>query len=165
MSLPFLSEIRIFGFDFPPVGWAQCNGAMLLIEQNQHLFDLIGTSFGGDGVKTFGIPDLRGRIPLHQDYKYIVGQQGGEATHRLIGVEMAPHIHQVQARSSIANQTSAAGNTWAASDARPFVNASNTTLHPGSISSVGMGKPHENMSPYLVVNFCIALDGIYPAKN
>jgi microcystin-dependent protein len=167
MSDQFIGEIRMLGFDFAPAGWAHCDGARLSVSQNQSLFSLIGTMYGGDG-STFMLPDLRDRVAIHGDTFFTVGKKGGEAGHVLTMAEMpqeATHSHAVEC-------TAAAGTTYLPAKsvlANPGLNAygKQTTpqrINPQTIGDGG-GKPHDNMSPYQVVNFCVALTGAYPSKN
>jgi microcystin-dependent protein len=186
MSNPYLSEIRIMAFNFAPRGWALCNGQTLSIQQNAALFALLGTTYGGNGTTTFLLPNLQGRIPLHMGtspagHTFLEGEIGGETTHTLILQEMPQHNHQVQAKNAQADldltgvqpgptvvlaQATAAGTpvtnvniygTLPINSAGPFAAA--------SISSTGGNQPHPNQQPYLVLNFCISLDGIFPSRN
>lgn len=169
MADPFIGETRMFSFDFAPKGWAYCDGALMAISQNQPLFALLGVSFGGDGRTTFGLPDLRGRLAAHTDGgTYAMGAKGGEATHTLVNNEMPGpgHTHRGQGTSATASSNLAAGNVFANvptanayAKANPPQAITNATLTP-----VG-GQAHENMSPYLALNFCIALVGIFPSRQ
>jgi microcystin-dependent protein len=174
MATPFLSEIRLMCFNFPPKGWAFCNGQLLAIAQNQALFALLGTTYGGNGVNTFALPNLQGRVPLHFGAdgfgnNYVMGQSGGEATHTLDLTELPPHVHTLQASSAQANSNSPAGG----SPAQPagtvgavYGSATAiTTMAPQAIGNTGGSQPHINEQPYLVINFCIALTGIFPSRN
>ncbi len=166
MAEAFLSEIRIFSFSFAPKGWAFCDGTLLQKAQNEALFSLIGTYYGGNGVTTFALPDLRGRIPLHHDNAFAIGGAAGQETHSLSWQEMPLHLHSAHGQSGQANQTSPVGNTWGSSDLGPYSKtALATPLHQGSISVTGNNKPHPNVPPYLVLNFCICLNGLYPSKT
>jgi len=167
MAEPFLSEIRIFSFGFAPKGWALCNGQLLPINQNQALFSLLGTTFGGDGRVNFGLPDLRGRIPIHVGDGHTLGEKAGEASHTLTQQEMPQHNHFVNASSQNAN-TPVPGNDLMASANNAYVNPASgqlTTLQPATISNVGGSQPHENRQPFLTLSFCIALQGIFPSPN
>jgi len=166
MGTPYLSEIRIMAFNFPPKGWAQCNGQLLPINQNQALFSLLGTTFGGDGRTTFALPDLRGRVPIHFGGGFSLGQAGGQEFHTLTMTEMPTHTHFAQGTSLVGNQAVAGGNVLA-NTAALIYDAPNalTTLQPGTISNIGGSQPHENRQPYQVVNFCIALIGVFPSRN
>jgi microcystin-dependent protein len=167
MASPFLAEIRMFSFNFPPKGWGLCNGQLLPINQNQALFSLLGTTYGGNGVTTFALPDLRGRAPIHFDGNHVEGALAGQEAHTLISAELAAHTHSLNATNDTANQTSPGNNALANPlPERPYQALSNpTTLNPQAISNVGGGQPHNNMQPYLVINFCIALVGIFPSRN
>ena len=168
MSEPFLSEIKLVSFNFAPKGWALCNGQFLPINQNQALFALLGTTYGGNGQTTFALPNLRGRVPIHMGSGHTLGEAAG-STSVTVNIQHLPtHLHAVQA-STDGNQgtsTPSAANTVLA----PALNlygdpASLTPLLPASISSVGGSQPHNNMMPYLVLNFIIALQGIFPSQN
>lgn len=166
MSTPYLSEIRIFSFNFPPKGWAFCNGQLLPINQNQALFSLLGTTFGGDGRVNFALPNLQGRVPLHLGNGFSLGQAGGETAHTLNISEMPAHTHTPVASAAAADQASPANNYWATNGTfTPYAASSNETMAPQAVSNVGGSQPHSNMSPYLALNFCIALLGIFPAQS
>jgi microcystin-dependent protein len=156
----------MMAFNFAPKGWALCNGQLLPINQNQALFSLLGTTFGGDGRTTFGLPDLRGRVPIHMGSSFALGQLGGQEFHTVNISEMPAHPHFGQGTSAVGNQAAAGGNILA-NTAALIYDAPNalTTLQPGTISNVGESQPHENRQPYLVVNFCIALVGVFPSQN
>jgi microcystin-dependent protein len=172
MAEPFLSEIRIFSFNFAPKGWALCNGQSLPINQNQALFSLLGTTYGGDGQTTFKLPDLRSRVPFHFNNGFVLGQAGGEENHTLVVNETPLHGHALTAAlnavvggSANATQTSPSGNFWANSGKTCYTTApANAAMGSGTVSTVG-GQPHNNMSPFLTLNFCIALQGIFPSRN
>jgi microcystin-dependent protein len=174
MSEPFLAEIRIFSFGFPPRGWAQCNGQLMQINQNQALFSLLGTTFGGNGQTTFALPDLRGRTPIHWgmgDSSHILGERGGEESHTLTSNELPAHTHAAFASSQNANQTGPA-NAVLASAANLYGALVGNLVAVGSIppnaptlSPVSGGQAHDNMMPFEALNFCIALIGIYPSRN
>ena len=165
MSEPFLSEIKIVSFNFPPKGWALCNGQLLPINQNQALFSLLGTTYGGDGRTTFALPDLRGRVPIHWGGGHTLGERAGEENHTLNISEMTAHVHTVAASNANPNQGSAAGNMWASGAGAYSGSAPNTSMNPASIGNVGGSQPHTNIQPYLVLNFIIALQGIFPSQN
>lgn len=168
MAEPFLSEIRIMSFGYAPRGWAQCNGQLLPINQNQALFSLLGTVYGGNGQTNFALPDLRGNVPIHTGSGFTLGQKGGQQAHTLTMSEMPIHPH-------IANATSVPADAGNPSSARLlsqstlaalYTNASNlVAMDPSSISNVGGSQAHINMQPFLTLNFCIALQGIFPSPN
>lgn len=163
MSTPYLAEIRIFTFNFAPQGWAMCNGQLLPINQNQALFALLGTTYGGNGTNTFALPNLQGKVPMHVGNGMVLGQTGGEATHVLSTAEIPSHTHTVMASSSSPSQGMPSGNLWAAGNSA-YNTTADTSLSPSAISTVG-GQAHENRSPYLTLNFCIAMSGIFPTRN
>ena len=165
MSEPFLGEIKIISWNFPPKGWAFCNGQLLPINQNQALFAILGTTYGGDGQRTFGLPNLQGRVPVHVGNGIVLGEMGGETTHTLNISELPAHNHIPVGSSTTANLTAAPGNLWATVAGSPYAAAFNTAMNPADILPVGGNQPHENMSPYLVLNFVIALQGIFPSQN
>lgn len=165
---PFLGEIRIVAFNFAPKGWAMCNGGILAINQNQALFSLLGTAFGGNGSTTFGLPDQRGRVPIHVDAQKGIGTIGGEQSHTLSLAEMPQHTHPLQgtnaaATTNIPTNALMLGNTAPNDLYTGF--AAPTALQAGTIGSIGGSQPHENMQPYLTLTFCIALQGIFPSQN
>jgi microcystin-dependent protein len=171
MAEPFLSEIRIMSFVFPPKGWALCNGQLLPIKQNQALFSLLGTTFGGDGRVNFALPDLRARTPVHVGAGHTLGERGGEQAHTLSIGELPQHSHVLQASSSTGNsanpRTAAGGNVLAQEPSNPYSpNTTNlTALNAGSVTNVGGSQAHLNMEPFLTLSFCIALQGIFPSPN
>ena len=167
MAEPFLSEIRIMSFVFAPKTWALCNGQLLPINQNQALFSLLGTTFGGNGQTNFALPNLQGRVPVHVGSGLTLGQQGGEQAHTLSIGEMPTHVHVAQGSSTDGDTPVAGGALLAASgSASAYGAATNlTSLLPGSIANVGGSQAHLNMQPFLVLNFCIALAGIFPSPN
>ena len=163
MGTPFLGELKLMSFNFPPKGWALCNGQVLPINQNQALFALLGTMYGGNGQTTFALPDLRGRIPAHVGSGFSQGTTLGEEVHTLTQGELPAHNHFVSASSEPGNQADPK-ILAAASDAYgPPVSL--TTLAPGTITNVGGSQAHENRQPYLVLSWCIALQGIFPSRN
>lgn len=162
-----MSELRVFSFNFAPRGWAQCNGQFLPINQNQALFALLGTTYGGNGQTTFALPNLRGQVPIHQGNGFSLGQTGGQESHTVTLSEMPTHLHQLQASSLTTDGVPTAANDvlgQALNLYRPPT-GSLTTMEPSSVSSVGGSQPHANLQPYLVLNICIALTGIFPSQN
>jgi len=165
MSEPFIGEIKIISWNFPPKGWAFCNGALLPINQNQALFSIFGTTYGGDGRTTFGLPDLQGRIPVHVGNGIVLGEKAGETAHTVTLSELPAHTHTPMASPAAATVGSPIGNVWAAQNAAAYMPSSNNTMLPACISPTGGNQPHDNMSPYLVLNFIVALQGIFPSQN
>ena len=171
MSEPFLGEIKIISWNFSPKGWAFCNGQFLPINQNQALFSLLGTMYGGNGQTTFALPDLRGRAPIHVGAGFIEGQAGGQEAHTVTQSEMPAHTHMVQASTNgNAAQLTAdpTGAYFASPNTQTYVspNAGQlTTINPSTVTTVGGSQPHENRQPSLVVNMIIALIGIFPSRN
>jgi microcystin-dependent protein len=167
MAEPFLSEIRIFSFHFPPKGWALCDGQLLPINQNQALFSLLGTTFGGDGRVNFALPDLRGRAPLHVGGSHTLGERGGEQAHTLSISEIPTHAHALLASPTEGNVPAPAGAlpASAAPNALYGPPESLAALAAGSVANVGGSQAHLNMQPFLTISFCIALQGIFPSPN
>ena len=167
MSDPFMAEIRIISWNFPPKGWAFCNGQLMQINQNQALFSLLGTTYGGNGQTTFGLPDLRGKTPIHFSAGFTLGQTGGETAHTLTINEMPQHIHFAQAYSQNGDNVAPTSNTLGTVN-NLYASAGGgglTTLSPTTLGNAGGSQAHENMMPYLVLNFVIALVGIFPSHN
>ncbi len=170
MADAFLAEIRLLSFNFAPKGWALCSGQLLPINQNQALFSLMGTTYGGDGRVNFALPDLRGRIPIHMGSGHTLGERGGEENHTLIASEMPAHLHTLGA-------TSATGDVTKPLSAYPAGAAPTQIYSAGTngsqfvamsslmVSNTGGSQPHANMQPYLVLNYAIALQGIFPSQN
>jgi len=173
MAEPFLSEIRIFSFNFPPKGWAFANGQLLPINQNQALFSLLGTTYGGNGQIDFQLPNLQGKVPLYVGIGFTLGSTAGEVNHTLITSEIPAHTHTLQAAAAVGTT----GTPTGATAAQPVDQVGDvygpaagavtgpTTMAPQAISNAGGNLPHNNMQPYLVLNFCIALQGIFPSQT
>jgi len=170
MSLQYLGEIRIVSFSFAPKGWALCNGQTMPINQNQALFSLLGTTFGGNGQTTFLLPDFRGRAPLHAGSQqgtpaYTPGQMTGEEQHTLTLSELPLHSHFAKASTASNTLGSPSGNFWATGPAQYAASPINTAMAGNAIAPAGGSQPHDNHSPYMVLNFIIALTGIFPSRN
>ena len=166
MSQPFMGEVKIISWNFPPKGWALCNGQFLPINQNQALFSILGTMYGGNGQTTFALPDLRGRVPMHIGNGFTEGQVGGQESHTLTMSEMPAHNHFMKSSSTIGGLPAPAGNDLAGNSTSPYSDQGpNAAMNPLGISNVGGSQPHNNMQPYLVLNFIIALQGIFPSRN
>lgn len=175
MSDQYLGEIRMFGGNFAPLGFALCNGQLLPVSQNTALFSLIGTYYGGNGITTFALPDLRSRVPVHQGNgaglsPYVVGESIGVENVNLSMQQLPQHNHALNAYSGPGTQAGASGNYWAEGGAsrgeKVYAGATDGTLmSPSAFGQTGGNQPHSNIQPYLVVNFIIALTGIYPARN
>lgn len=176
MPTPLMGEIKIISFNFAPQGWALCNGQLLPINQNQALFSILGTTYGGNGQTNFALPDFRGRIPLHVGSRNL-GERAGAAAHTLSISELAAHTHVPNASNTAGNLVfPAAGspvvqhNIWAISSQNPYESPQSpgfaaAAMLAGCISNVGGSQPHENRQPYLVLNFIIALQGVFPSQN
>ena len=164
MAEPFLSEIRIFSFGFAPKGWALCAGQLLPINQNQALFSLLGTTFGGDGRVNFGLPNLQGNVPIHVGSGHTLGERGGEQGHTLSIAELPTHTHVVSVLNTNAD-SGPTGNFFASANALYQPAPGNTTLAPTTVTNVGGSQAHLNMQPFLVLNFSIALQGIFPSAT
>lgn len=166
MAEPFLSEIRMMSFVFAPKGWALCNGQLLPINQNQGLFSLLGTTFGGDGRVNFALPDLRGRAPIHVGSGHTLGERGGEQAHTLSIGEIPTHTHVLSA-STVATGGNAnpTGRVLGGGNNVYHTPASLTAMHAGSVANTGGSQAHLNMQPFLTISFCIALQGIFPSPT
>lgn len=166
-SYNFIGEIRFVPFNFAPQGWALCNGQILSIAQNTPLFALLGTTYGGDGVSTFALPNLQGRMPLHQGGSHILGQTGGQETVTLTVAQMPKHHHDLKASSATADSTAPAGEVLANSSSQPIYNSQkpDAKLKSSAVTNVGGSQPVATMPPYLVLNCIIALEGIFPSRN
>ena len=170
MAEPFLSEIRIMSFVFPPKGWALCNGQLLPINQNQALFSLLGTTYGGDGRVNFALPDLRGRVPIHEGSGHTLGERAGEQAHTLSTAELPTHAHLANATTAQADQNSnsPAPARLPAQSNFSFLYGTASNLQPfapNALGNVGGSQAHLNMQPFLTLSFCIALQGIFPSPN
>jgi microcystin-dependent protein len=167
MADPFLSEIRLFSFGFAPRGWALCNGQLLPINQNQALFALLGTTYGGDGRVNFALPNLQGRVPIHVGNSHTLGERGGEQAHTISLAELPAHTHGAQASPLAGGQNVPAGDQALAQRTAEIYRAP-SNLAPmiaNTVSNAGGSQPHSNMQPHLTLNFCMALQGIFPSPN
>jgi len=182
MVEPFLGELRMMAFNFAPSGWALCNGQTMSIQQNQALFSLLGTTYGGNGINTFALPNLQGRVPISFSGTFNLGQLGGETTHTLVQGEMPTHIHLLQADAATlpANNTATPSSSTVLGQSGGTANPSGTyaieiynsqgnnsigTLSANVVGGTGQSQPHDNMQPHLGVSFCITLSGIFPSRN
>jgi microcystin-dependent protein len=166
MAEPFLSEIRIMSFEFAPKGWALCNGQLLPINQNQGLFSLLGTTFGGDGRVNFALPDLRGRTPIHVGSGHTLGERGGEQAHTLSIAELPTHTHVAQASPTSTGSQALPTNTFLAPLNNAYHSPTNlVSVQPSTVTNTGGSQAHLNMQPFLILSFCIALQGIFPSPN
>jgi microcystin-dependent protein len=168
MAEPFLSEIRLMSFGFPPKGWALCDGQLLPINQNQALFSLLGTTYGGDGRVNFGLPDLRGRAPIHMGSGHTLGERGGEQAHTLSIAEIPTHVHTANASSTPANTNTpgiAIGLATSALSQLYGPPANLQAMAANALTNTGGSQAHLNMQPFLVLNFSIALQGIFPSQT
>jgi microcystin-dependent protein len=167
MGTPFLGEIRLVSFNFPPKGWALCNGQLLPINQNQALFALFGTSYGGDGRVNFALPNLQSRVPIHFGGGHTLGERAGEENHTLSASELPGHTHVAQASSAEGNDATPSTDRVLASPLNLTYRAQSglSPMDPGSVGSAGGSQPHTNQQPYLTLNFIVALQGIFPSQN
>lgn len=165
MSDPFLGEIRLFAFGFAPDGWAQCNGQLLPIALNTALFSLIGTTYGGNGITHFALPDLQDRVAIHQGPTFARGTSGGEIAHTLTVAELPGHTHQANGSPDEGNTILPNGGLWAVTSSPSYNQTSGAPMSPAAIGSTGGGQPHNNMQPFLTLNYCIALEGIFPSMG
>jgi microcystin-dependent protein len=166
MGTPFLGEIRLVSFGFAPKGWALCNGQFLPINQNQALFSILGTTYGGNGQTTFALPDFRGRIPLHVG-QHALGERGGSESVTVNISQMPTHIHQLNCSDADGALVPPTNNSWAKTTQNPYVaaTAANSVMFPNDIANTGGSQPHTNMQPFIVLNFIIALQGTFPSQN
>jgi microcystin-dependent protein len=162
---PYIGEIRIFTFNFPPRGWALCNGQTMAIQQNQALFSLLGTTYGGNGTTTFMLPNLQGRMPIHFGSGFTQGQVGGEVGHTLTIGELPSHNHLVSGSTATATQTSPSGAVMASGTHTAYASAISSNMNPAAVTNTGGSQAHPNLPPYLTVNFCIAITGIFPSRS
>jgi microcystin-dependent protein len=171
MGTPFLGQISIFAFNFAPKGFSMCNGQLLPINQNQALFALLGTFYGGNGQSTFALPNLQSRTPISFGQgpglqNYVQGQAGGEENHTLLSTEMPQHNHSLQATTNVGNTRNPSGAALCQPDTKMYISgAPDTSLAASSVASYGGSQPHFNLQPYLTINFCIAMTGIFPSRN
>jgi microcystin-dependent protein len=166
MSQPFIGEIRMFAGNFAPVGWAFCNGAIIPIDQNDALFNLIGTTYGGDGQTTFALPNLQSRVPVHVGPGFALGQTGGAETVTLTTSQIPAHSHVPQGNSNTGDQSNPSGSVWANSISKLYIPPPpSINMDPGAIGSAGGSQPHDNMIPFLVINFILSLFGIFPSQT
>jgi microcystin-dependent protein len=165
MSNPYLGEVKIIAFTYAPKGWAFCNGQTMQIAQNQALFAILGTTYGGNGITTFNLPNLQGRVPLHMGQGFPLGLTGGETAVTLNQQTMASHTHQAVGTSNGGSTNDPTNGFWANGGYTNYAPNANTSMDPAAITTVGGGQPHDNMSPYLVLNFIIALVGVFPPRN
>jgi microcystin-dependent protein len=165
MAEPYLGEIRIIAFGFAPKGWALCNGQLMAISQAQALFSIQGTTYGGNGVTNFALPNFQGRTGVHVGGGILLGQSGGETAHALTIPEMPGHSHTPQGNSATANSSTPVGDSWAANSSQPYGTATDATLSASAVATTGGSQPHNNLQPYTVLKFIIALQGIFPTQN
>lgn len=171
MSEPFIGEIRLFAGNFAPLGWAFCAGQLLPIANNEALFTLIGTTYGGDGQQTFALPDLRGRVPMHQRQgpglsPRVIGEQGGDETVTLQATQMPMHTHALHASTAAASLSSPSGAVLAATSVASYDTAAATApMAAVAVGAAGNAQPHENMAPTVAINYIIALFGIFPSQS
>ena len=167
MGTPFMGELKIISFNFAPKGWAAADGQLLPINQNQALFSLFGTTYGGDGRTNFGLPDLRGRIAMHFGSQLTLGERGGEVAHTLSQAEIPPHFHVVTGTNGTANSSPLpGGNVFGNANANAYAAPSPPTpIAQQSVSTFSGSQPHDNMAPYTTLMFCVALQGVFPSRN
>jgi microcystin-dependent protein len=172
MSDQFVAEIRIFGFNFPPTGWATCAGQIMAISQNTALFSLLGTNYGGDGKSNFGLPNLQGSVPVHQGQgpgltPRVVGETGGTEAVTVLSTQIPVHTHAPGCNTGQGDDYGPGGDIWAvdAAGGNEYTATSSGTMNPASLLVAGGGQPHNNLQPYVAMNYCIALQGIFPPRS
>jgi microcystin-dependent protein len=174
MSDPFIGEIRLFGFNFAPTGWAQCNGQLLAIAQNTALFSILGVTYGGDGRTTFALPNLQGQAPLGEGQgpglsSRTLGENGGQSTVTLINSEMPSHSHAAAAGTALGDQSNPTNSVWATGAGGRgqnfYASGADVAMSSQAIGPAGGSQPHNNLPPYLALNFCIALQGVFPPRS
>ena len=166
MAEPFLGELKIVAFNYAPKGWAECNGQFLPINQNQALFSILGTTYGGNGQTTFALPDLRGRAPIYTGQGHTLGEAGGQEFHTVTQSEMPMHLHVLNGTTTDGTQLIPVGNLLARGATQLYTPPANfQAMNPASVTNVGGSQPHENRQPFLVLNVIIALQGIFPSQN
>ena len=166
VGTPFLSEVKIISWNYAPKGWAFCNGQLMPINQNQALFSLLGTTYGGDGRPTFGLPQLQGRTPIHQGQGFVLGQVGGEEFHTVTQSQMPAHTHVINASSTAGDINNAQAHLLGASASQVYLKPTSlVAMTAENITPTGGSQPHENRQPFLVLNFIIALQGVFPSRN
>jgi len=167
MSSPFIGEIRMFAGNFAPVGWAFCNGALIPISENDALFNLIGTTYGGDGQTTFALPNLQSRVPVHVGSGFALGQSGGVETVTLITNQIPSHSHVPQGNLNAGTQSTPVGNVWANSSLGQFDNTNppDSSMAASALGQAGGSQPHDNMMPFLTINFILSLFGVFPSQT
>jgi microcystin-dependent protein len=166
MSVPYLGEIKVVSFNFAPKGWALCNGQLMPINQNQALFSILGTTYGGDGRQTFALPNLQGRAAVHVGAGVNLGQLAGEASHTLTVSELPAHVHSALGTDQAPNQGSPVNNAWAKNTGvNTYGTQPNSAMNSTAVAPAGGSQPHENRQPFLILTFIIALQGIYPSQN
>ncbi|KZE43354.1 MULTISPECIES: phage tail protein [Brevibacillus] len=167
MSESYLGEVRMFAGNFAPQGWALCNGQLLSIAENEALFALLGTTYGGDGQTTFALPDLQGRVPVHPNSNYVRGSKSGTETVTLVSNQLPVHTHTVNAIADYQNDDTPANNVWSKNPMSPYsveTSSALSNMNPQSVSPVGGGQPHNNMMPTTAISFIISLYGVFPPQ-